>query len=106
MGAQVTNEGVHAAVCTKPAFAEKALFLTRVPSARQVGAPLEMGAQAALPVGAQSTELAADWDEKDANTLLKLSSRSRFCESAGNKIKGFVSDLEMDLHMCGSPVHR
>ena len=93
MGAQAEHEGVHEAVCTQPAFARGALFVTRVPAALKVGAPLVIGAQPALPVWAQSAELASDWDEKDANTLLKLSSRSRFCESAGNKIKEFVADL-------------
>ena len=65
-----------------------------------------MGAQPAWLVGAQSTELAPDWDDKDANTLLKLASRTRFCESAGNKIKEFVADLEMYLRMCGRFVNR
>ena len=58
MGAQV--EGVHTTVCTQPAFAEGTLFVTRVSSALQVGAPLVMGGQAALPVGAQLSELAVD----------------------------------------------
>ena len=106
MGAQAAHEGVHEAVCTQLAFDGGAQFVTRVPAALQVGAPLAMGAQPALPVGAQSAELAADWDEKDANTLLKLSSRPRFCESAGNKIKGFVADLELYLRLCGRTVHR
>ena len=56
-------------------------------------------------VGAQSSEFAADWDEKDANALLKLASRARFSELAGNKITGFVSDLELYLRMCARPVH-
>ena len=42
---------------------------------------------------------AADWDEKDANALLKLESRARFSELVGNKIRGFVADLELDLRM-------
>ena len=106
MGTQAAHEGVHEAVCTQPAFAGGALFVTRVPAALQVGAPLAIGAQPALPVWAQSAELAADWDEKDANTLLKFSSRPRFCESAGNKIKGFVAELKLYLRMCGRPVNR
>ena len=105
LGAQAADEGVHETVCTQPAFAEKAQFVTRVSSAFQVGATLVIGAQAALPVGAQSSELAADWDDKDANTLFKLASRARFCESVNNKIKGFVADLELYLRMCGRPVH-
>ena len=104
--AQVSNEGVHAAVCTQPVHFGGAPFAVNTSPPLQVGAPLAMGAQPALPVGAQSAELAADWDEKDANTLLKFSSRPRFYESAGNKIKGFVVDLELYLRMCGRPVHR
>ena len=58
-----------------------------------------------MQAGAQSAELAADWDNKDTNTLLKLSSRARFSEASCNKIKGFVADLELYLRMCARPVH-
>ena len=107
MGAQVAYKGVQepAYICTHPAFAKGALFVIRVPSPLQVGASLVMGAQPALPVGAQSSELAADLDDKDANTHLKFSSRPRFCESAGNKINEFVDDFELFMRMCGRPVH-
>ena len=53
-----------------------------------------------MPAGAQPGALAADWDDKDTNTLLKLASRPRFCELTGNKIRGFVADLELYLRMC------
>ena len=46
-----------------------------------------------------------DWDDKDANTLLKLSSRALFTEASGSKIRGFVSDLKLYLQMCARPVH-
>ena len=49
---------------------------------------------------------AADWEEKDAYTLLKLSSRARFVESSGNNIIGFIADLELLQQMCGRPVHQ
>ena len=39
-------------------------------------------------------------DKEDVNALLKLASRARFCESACNKIRGFVADLELYLRMC------
>ena len=60
MGAQAVHEGVHEVVCTQLAFDRGAQYVTRVPAALQVGAPLAMGAQPALPLGAQSLELAAD----------------------------------------------
>ena len=67
---------------------------------------------AALPPAALSqlptlpvAPFAADWEEKDAYTLLKLSGRARFVETSGNKIRGFIADLELFLQMCGRPVH-
>ena len=48
---------------------------------------------------------AADWDKDDANALLKLASRARFSELAGNKIRKFVADLELYLRMYTRPVH-
>ena len=71
----------------------------------QVGAPFAVCAQLATPTGAQPEALAADWDKEDANALLKLASSARFCESAGNKIRGFVADLEFYLRMCARPMH-
>ena len=64
-----------------------------------------MGSQLAMGAGAESSELAADWDDEDTSTLLKLSSRARFSEPSGNKIMGFVADLELYLRMCTHPVH-
>ena len=31
--------------------------------------------------------------------------RARFVKSSGNKIRGFIADLELFLQMCGRPVH-
>ena len=73
--------------------------------ARLVGAPFAACAQPAMPVGAQPEMFAADGDKDNANALLKLSSRARFSELAGKKIRGFVADLELYLHMCARPVH-
>ena len=44
-------------------------------------------------------------EKKDTNALLTLASRARFCESAGNKIRGFVAEFELYLRMCARPVH-
>ena len=44
----------------------------------QFGAPFLVDAQLATPAGAQPGALAADWDDKDIYTLLKLASRPRF----------------------------
>ena len=71
----------------------------------QVGAPFAVCAQLVTPAGAQPGALAADWDKENANAMLKLASRAHFCESAGNKIRGFVADLELYLRMCALPVH-
>ena len=59
-----------------------------------MGAPFAVCAQLATEAEAQPGVLDADSDKKDVNALLKLASRARFCESAGNKIKGFVADLK------------
>ena len=48
---------------------------------------------------AQPAPFAADWEEKEAYTLLKLSSHACFVESSGNKIKGLIPDLELILQM-------
>ena len=71
----------------------------------QVGAPFAVCAQLATPAGAQPRALAADWDRENANALLKLASSARICESAGNKIREFVADLELYFRMCARPVH-
>ena len=47
------------------------------------------------PPADQPAPFAADWEEKDAYTLLKLSSRARFVETSGNKIRGCIADLEL-----------
>ena len=91
MGAQPVQAGAQYAAGAK-----------RVP---QVGAPFAVCAQLATPAKAQPGALAADWNKKDANELLKLANCARFCESTGNKIKGFVADLELYLRMCARPVH-
>ena len=75
------------------------------PLVAQFGTPFVVDAQFAKPAGAQPGALAADWDDKDTNMLLKLASRARFSEVAGNKIRGFVADLERYLRMCARPVH-
>ena len=61
--------------------------------------------QFAAPAGAHPAAFAADWDEKDLYTLLKLSCRPRFIEVSGNQIRGFIADLELYLQMCVRPVH-
>ena len=69
-----------------------------------MGVPPVVGTQLAIPAGAESAELAADWDDKNTSTLLKLSSRARFSEASGNKIMGFGADLELYLRVCARPV--
>ena len=82
-----------------------AKYVAGAQTVAQLGAPFAVCAQIATPVGAQPRALAADCDKKDANALLKLASRARFCESDGNKIRGFVADLELYLRMCARLVH-
>ena len=67
--------------------------------------PPVVGAQLVMPASAQSAELAADWDDKNTNTLLKLSSRARYSEASGHKIKEFVADLELYFRMCARRMH-
>ena len=62
-------------------------------------------AQLATSAGAKTSDIEADWDEKDSSTLFKLSGPALFSKSSGNKIKGFVADLELYLQMCERPVH-
>ena len=83
----------------------EAQFAINAQPVAQVGAPFAVCAQLATPAGAQPGAVAADWDKEDANALIKLASRARFCESAGNKIRAFVADLELYLCMCARPVH-
>ena len=56
-----------------------------------------------MPV--QLVAFAADRDEKDCSALLKLSSRARFLKSSGNKIRYFITDLDLFLQMYSRPVH-
>ena len=70
-----------------------------------VALPPSAMSQLPAPFAAQPASFAADWEENDAYTLLKLSSRSLFVESSGNKIRGFIADLELFLQSCGRPVH-
>ena len=117
MGAQFSQVGAQFAMCAQPLQAGTPLAISAQPSqggaqyavsaqqVAQVGAPFAVCAQLATPAGAQPGALAADWEKKDANALLKLESRARFCESAGYKIKGCVADLELYLRMCAHPVH-
>ena len=124
MGAHFSQAGAPLSMGAHQSQAEAPLSMGAHQS--QVGAPLSMGAhpsqvtaplvaqflapfvvdaQLAMLAGAQPGALAADWDDKDTNTLLKLASRARFCELAGNKIRGFVADFELYLRMCARPVH-
>ena len=73
--------------------------------AGQVEAHFAMFTQLAAPAGTQFAVFAADWDEQDSDTLLKLSSSARYVEASGNKIRGFVANLELYLQMCARPVH-
>ena len=86
------------------AFQPEAPFACAQPFT-QVGAHFAACDQFVQPVGAQPVAFAADCDEKDANALLKLASRELFSERTGNKIRGFVADLELYLRMCARPVH-
>ena len=75
------------------------------PLVAQLGASFVVDAQLAMPAVAQPGALAADLDDKDTNTLLKLASRARFSKVAGDKIRKFVADLELYLRMCAHPAH-
>ena len=48
--------------------------------------------QLPTPTAAQPASFAADWIEKNAYRLLKLSGRARFVESSNNKIREFIAD--------------
>ena len=65
MGGQPVQAGAQYAVGAQPVA--------------QVGAPFAVCAQLATSAGAQPGALAADLDKEDANALLKLASRARFC---------------------------
>ena len=75
------------------------------PFVAQFRAPCGVNAIFTTPAGEQPNALAADCDDKDTNTLLKLASQARFCELAGNKIRGFVANVELYMRMCVRPVH-
>ena len=47
-----------------------------------------------------------DWDPDDRETMLKSSSRPRFTESSGMKIRAFLEDSELFLRLCGRPRSR
>ena len=43
----------------------------------------------------------ADWDAEDRNTVLRASSRPRFTQASGIKIRAFLDDSEVFLQLCG-----
>ena len=47
-----------------------------------------------------------EWDAADRETLLKASSRPRFLESSGVKIRSFLADAELFLTLCNRPRSR
>ena len=109
---QPLSQFVTAAVARVPSTV--AVFPRLPPVAQLPPQALTTVQPAALPPAALSqlptfpatkpAPFAADWEEKDAYTLLKLSSRARFVESSGNKIRGFIADLELFLRMSSRPV--
>ena len=132
MGALLVQAGPQFALCAYPALQVKSPFAIGAQFALKVGAPLVISAQSvqgkaqysvcvqlvvqlgapfavcappAMPVGVQPEMFAADLDKDDANALLKLARKARFSELAGNKIRGFVADLELYLGICARPVH-
>ena len=111
MGAHQSQAGAPLSLGAHPSHLGAPLSMGAHPSqvttqpVAQFGAPFVVDAQLATPAGAQPGALAADWDDKDINTLLKLASRARFSELTGNTIRGFVADLELYLRMCAHPVH-
>ena len=54
---------------------------------------------------AQPAAFAADLDEKNSYTMLKLSNLARFTEASNNKIRRFIADLEYYLQMCARFAH-
>ena len=104
MGAQLSQAGAPLGMRAHPSQAG-AQYVAGAQPVAQVGALFAVCAQLATPAGTQPGALAADWDKEDANALLKLARGARFCESAGNKIRGFVADLELYLLMCARPVY-
>ena len=83
----------------------KAQYFLGARLAAQVGAPFDMCAPPTTPVKAQPEIFAFDWDEKNANVLLKLASRARFSELTGNKIRKFVAYLDFYLRLCARLKH-
>ena len=111
MGAHPSQAGATLSMAAHPSQLGAPLSMDAHPSqvtaplVAQFGAPFVVDAQLATLAGAQPGAVAADLDDKNTNTLLKLASRAPFCELAGNKIKGFVADLELYLRMCARFVH-
>ena len=54
----------------------------------------------------RSTAEQFDWDPADRDTLLKATSRPRFLESSGVKIRSFLADAELFLTLCNRPRSR
>ena len=46
------------------------------------------------------------WEAADRDTLLKASSRTRFTEASGMKIRAFLADAELFLTLCNRPHDR
>ena len=76
-----------------------------VPSSQSIAPSCTFPAKTRISATAQPAAFAANWDENNSTTLLKLSSRARFNEASGNKIRGYIADLELYLQMCARPVH-
>ena len=97
---------VASSVAVFPTHSAVAQLPPQLPNAAQPAAlPQTALWQLPTPPAAQPAPFTADWEGKDAYTLLKLSSRARFVESSVNKIRGFIADLELFLQMCGRRVH-
>ena len=92
-------------LATHPQLAPHLTEAAAVQPARPVGVPFAACTQTAMPVDAQPEMFAAYWDKEDANALIKLSSRARFSNLAGNNIREFVADFELYLRICMRLVH-
>ena len=65
-------------------------------------APLVLPSRPLLPssmIAASST----NWGAADRDTVLRASSRPRFIEASGMKIRAFLDDLELFHQLCGRP---
>ena len=103
---------LHAFTAAQPSAHSPALLaqlaapdVAQLAVAQPAGSPQAVLAQLAAPTAAQLAAFAPDWDEKDANTLIKLSIRTRITETSGSKIQQFVDELELYLQMWTRPVH-